>query len=184
MTTRTYHIDPAHGDDTNDGLSPARPVKNHAERDIRPGDTVLFKRGSVIRGMLHTRNGAEGAPVTYGAYGEGEKPTFLGSVAVGDPAKWTEERPSIWRFTGTLSSEVCNPVFNGGEGAPFIDCWSLVRNTSICYTLRQDFAMPNSRVRRTMQAAQLPGPMLSRPGECPQGASELLGCEDSTEDRL
>ena len=25
-----------------------------------------------------------------------------------------------------------------------------------------------------MQAAQLPGPMHSRPGECPQGASELL----------
>ena len=59
MYTRSHYIDPAHGDDANDGLSPARPVRNYAGRDIHPGDTVLFKRGRVICGMLHTRNGAE-----------------------------------------------------------------------------------------------------------------------------
>jgi hypothetical protein len=115
MTRRIYHIDPAGGDDTNDGLSPARPVKSHAERDICPGDTVLFKRGSVIRGMLHTQSGAEGAPVTYGAYGEGENPTFLGSVAVGDPDRWAEEKPCLWRYDGGFPSEVCNLIFNHGE---------------------------------------------------------------------
>jgi len=115
MSTRIHHIDPAHGDDANDGLSPARPVRNHADRDIRPGDTVLFKRGSVVRGPLQTCDGVEGAPVTYGAYGDGEKPAFLGSVAIGDPAAWMEVKPHIWRYAGSFASEVCNLVFNGGQ---------------------------------------------------------------------
>ncbi len=115
MAPHTYYIDPVNGDNASDGISPERPLKSHAEREVLPGDTVLFKRGSVIRDMMHTCNGEEGAPLTYGAYGEGDKPTFLGSVAVGDPGAWTEERPNVWRYTGTLSSEVCNLVFNDGE---------------------------------------------------------------------
>ena len=115
MACDTYYIDPAHGDDAHDGLSPARPVRNCAGRDIRPGDTVLFKRGSVIRSPLQTRDGAEGAPITYGAYGDGEKPMFLGSIPVGDPNLWIQERPSIWRYRDALPSEVCNLVFNDAE---------------------------------------------------------------------
>jgi hypothetical protein len=115
MSTRIHYIDPVHGDDANYGLSPARPARSHDIREIHPGDTVLFKRGSVIRGPLQTRDGAEGAPVTYGAYGDGEPPTFLGSVAVGDPAAWTEVRPQVWRYAGSFASEVCNLVFNAGE---------------------------------------------------------------------
>jgi hypothetical protein len=108
MSARIHHIDPAHGDDANDGLSPARPRKNYAARDICPGDTVLFKRGSVIRDVLHTRDGAEGAPVTYGAYGDGENPAFLGSVAIGDPAAWAKVRSCVWIYAGKLSRQVCN----------------------------------------------------------------------------
>ncbi len=112
---RTYHIDPAGGDDANDGLAPSRPFKTYAGREFGGGDTVLFKRGSVIRDVLHTRNGAEKAPIVYGAYGEGPKPAFLGSMAVGSPDKWVEERPSVWRYTETIPSEVCNLVFNNGQ---------------------------------------------------------------------
>jgi hypothetical protein len=111
----TYYVDPAAGDDANDGLTPARPLRTYAVREFGPGDTVLFRRGSVLRGVLHARSGAEHAPITYGAYGEGRRPTFLGSVAVGDPGRWVEERPSVWRYTGTLSSEVCNLIFNDGQ---------------------------------------------------------------------
>ncbi len=115
MNTDTYYIDPATGDDTNDGLSPERPLKTYADREFDGGDTVLFKRGSVMRNILHTRSGTEGAPITYGAYGEGGRPAFLGSVPVNDPAQWVEERPSLWRYTGALDSEVCNVIFNEGE---------------------------------------------------------------------
>lgn len=112
---RTFHINPANGDDANDGLTPSRPFKTYAERPFTGGDTVLFKRGSIIRDTLHTCNGTEESPILYGAYGEGPKPCFLGSVPAGAPEQWVEERPSIWRWTETPSSEVCNLIFNDGE---------------------------------------------------------------------
>ena len=110
----TYHIDPAGGDDGNDGLSHSRPLKTYADRAFVAGDTVLFKRGSVIRDMLFTRSGTEQAPVIYGAYGDGPRPAFLGSVSAGICDRWTEARPSVWRYTETLPSEVCNVIFNSG----------------------------------------------------------------------
>jgi hypothetical protein len=112
MNQKTYYIDPAAGDDTRDGLFPSRPFKTYASREFTGGDTVLFKRGSIIRDALYARNGTAQAPLTYGAYGEGAKPAFLGSVPAGDPARWIEERPSLWRYTGTFPSEVCNLIFN------------------------------------------------------------------------
>jgi len=115
MSSLTYYIDPAAGDDTHGGLSPGRPLKTYVTREFAGGDTVLFKRGSVIRAALHTRTGAERAPITYGAYGEGDKPVFMGSVAVGNPDSWVEERPGIWRYTKIFTSEVCNLIFNDVE---------------------------------------------------------------------
>lgn len=112
---KTYYIDPVAGDDAADGMAPSRAWKTYASREFRGGDTVLFRRGSVFRGVLHTRNGADQAPVTYGAYGEGDKPVFLGSVPANEPEHWVQERPSVWRYTGTFPSEVCNVVLNNGE---------------------------------------------------------------------
>jgi predicted outer membrane repeat protein len=110
----TYYIDPAAGEDTNDGRSPSSPFRTDRARDFGGGDAVLFRRGGVVRDVLHARDGTEGAPITYGAYGEGERPAFLGSVAVGNPDHWIEERSSVWRYTGDLPTEVCNLIFDGG----------------------------------------------------------------------
>ncbi len=111
---KTYYIDPELGDDANDGLSSSTPLKTYATREFTGGDTILFKRGSVIRDILHTQTGKDGAPITYGAYGKGAKPTFLGSVAIGDSKQWVEVQPSIWKYKGTFASKVCNLVFDGG----------------------------------------------------------------------
>jgi hypothetical protein len=113
MTNRTYYIDPKAGKDTNSGLdeSQARATCNNLA--LMPGDTVLFKRGSLIRGGLEACCGSELGDITYGAYGTGEKPVFSGSVPVDGEDLWIEEAPSVWRFTGTFSSEVCNLIFNG-----------------------------------------------------------------------
>jgi Right handed beta helix region len=115
MSGQTYYIDLSAGDDANDGLTPSRPLKTYATREFTGGDTLLFKRGTVVRDMLHTRNGSQNAPITYSAYGEGPKPVFLGSAPAGNPDHWVEERPSLWRYTQTFPSEVCNLIFNGGE---------------------------------------------------------------------
>jgi hypothetical protein len=112
---KTYYIDPVAGDDAADGLTPSRAWKTYASRRFSAGDTVLFKRGSIFRDVLHTRNGTDQAPITYSAYGEGDKPAFLGSVPANEPEHWVQERPSVWRYTETFPSEVCNLVFNNGE---------------------------------------------------------------------
>ncbi|MBN1554439.1 MAG: right-handed parallel beta-helix repeat-containing protein [Phycisphaerae bacterium] len=111
---KTFYVDPRDGDDSRSGLSESRAVRHYETCDVSPGDTVLFKRGSVMRDVLHTRDGSEGNPVTYGAYGQGELPVFLGSVPAGDPNRWIEHKPNVWRFDGEFPSEVCNLIFNEG----------------------------------------------------------------------
>jgi hypothetical protein len=36
-------------------------------------------------------------------------------MPVGASDQWIEERPSVWRYTGKLPSEVCNLIFNDGQ---------------------------------------------------------------------
>jgi hypothetical protein len=103
------------GDDTNDGKTPQTPWKTlHkvSEAILKPGDGVLFKRGDLFRGTVYTKSG-----VTYGAYGDGDKPKFYGSERpLADPGLWEEvySECHIWKCkekmldAGTL-------VFNEGE---------------------------------------------------------------------
>lgn len=83
---------------------------DYKKLDLKTGDTVLFKRGMFVRGKLENISG-----VNYGAYGEGENPTFCGSHDLGDESLWEEVEPNIWKCLKRLKTEVCNYVFNGGE---------------------------------------------------------------------
>lgn len=74
--------------------------------DLKEGDTVLFKRGTFIRDRLYNKSG-----VSYGAYGEGENPTFCGSVDLKNDL-WKETEKNIWKYMGELETEVCNFIFN------------------------------------------------------------------------
>lgn len=98
-----------------DGLSRETAACSYRSLDIQPGDTVLFKRGSVFRDALLAPDGQPGAPIRFGAYGEGEKPVFLGSVDLADESAWIEVSENIWKCVRPLSSEVGNLIFNGGE---------------------------------------------------------------------
>jgi len=94
-----YHVDAASGDDRNDGLSPKsawRTLDQVNRAALRPGDSVLFKRGQAWRGQLVPRSGEQALPVTYGAYGEGPKPRLLGSVSMNSPEDWVNEGRNIW----------------------------------------------------------------------------------------
>ena len=93
----TYYLS-ERGDDSNDGLSPERPIKSFlhiADLPLKCGDSVLLERGSVFRAeeMLWIKSG-----VSYGAYGEGAKPYVLGSVRdFADPDIWKQtENKAIW----------------------------------------------------------------------------------------
>lgn len=113
-----YYIDPVGGSANAAGTSAAQPRLTHRDLNIQPGDTVLFKRGSLIRGALGNVQGTEGNPVTYGAYGEGENPAFSGSVDVSREENWeaVPGSPNVWRCLGPLTTQVCNFVFNNAFG--------------------------------------------------------------------
>ena len=116
-----YYVDPLNGSPANNGLSADTPIKTNVGLNVQPGDTVLFKRGSLIRGALHNVNGEEGRPVTYGAYGEGANPIFSDSVDVSAPECWQkyEGMDNVWRCVGALDACVGNFVFDQKEGGAF-----------------------------------------------------------------
>ena len=107
----TYYIDPAEGRNENDALSPDSAAKDCAGLALESGDRVLFRRGSFVRGMLETQE-----HIYYGAYGEGELPTFCGSVDVSAPLNWepTAEK-NVWKCTVPMQGDVGNIIFNTSE---------------------------------------------------------------------
>lgn len=107
-----YYIDPKEGNNLNNGLSEITPLRSGDGLLLNPGDSVLYKRGSFIRGCLKNVSGEEGRPITYGAYGEGNNPVFCGSVSLNKSDLWTEETENIW-FTDALGEdEAGNFVFD------------------------------------------------------------------------
>ena len=78
--TATYYIDSQGGNDRNSGRSPADAWKSHTkaqQTNLRPGDVVMFKRGSEFSGPIHiTQSGTLAKPIVLTAYGEGPAPKF------------------------------------------------------------------------------------------------------------
>ena len=109
-----YYIDNLNGDDSRDGLSAERARKNYTDIALCEGDSVLFKRGSFYRDTLKTTR-----YVRYGAYGEGDKPTFCGSVDVSRECDWAEVEPNIWKCTYPIATDVGNFVLGGKCTATF-----------------------------------------------------------------
>ncbi|MGC8642163.1 MAG: hypothetical protein ACP5XB_20050, partial [Isosphaeraceae bacterium] len=117
---RTFYVSSSTGHDKADGTSEAAAWKeldrvNAAE--LRPGDTVLFRRGDTWRGQLRPRSGSAGKPVTYGAYGNGARPLLLGSVSRDRPGDWHDEGRHIWATerANELGIDVGNIIFDHGQ---------------------------------------------------------------------
>jgi len=121
----TYYVSHG-GSDDNDGRSPETSWRTLAKVNaypIQPGDSVLLKRGDSWREQLIPHSGSEDGYVTYGAYGEGDKPVLLGSVELNDPDDWVEVSDGVWstREPSVVGQEALpNPSFTDGT-----DTWSL-----------------------------------------------------------
>lgn len=107
----TYYVDDLQGISGRSGLSPEEAVSSWRDLNIQAGDRILFRRGSFFRDVLELPCGTKDAPLYCGAYGEGAKPVFCGSVNADNPAQWREVRENIWEFTGELTSEPGNLIF-------------------------------------------------------------------------
>ena len=107
-----YYVSP-NGTNKGDGKSPETAWKKLSERQnelLKPGDYVLFERGSIYRGNIAAVSG-----VTYSSYGEGEKPMLYGfSRNVGSPEYWREtDESGVWLFSLTVDKDIGNIVFGG-----------------------------------------------------------------------
>ena len=112
-----YYVSPK-GNDENDGKSPETAFQTtdaviFTRNVLQPGDAVLFERGGLWR-LLKTLKCKEG--VTYGSYGEGEKPTFYSSpYNYGDAQYWVpSNKKNIWKL-GVADADIGLIVFNHGE---------------------------------------------------------------------
>jgi len=110
-----YYVDASGGNDGNAGTSTTAAWKTVGKvngRSFSPGDRILFKRGETWREQLVVpSSGAAGKPITFGAYGSGNRPTFKGSAL---PSGWTNAGGSLWK--ASLSSSPSQVFFNGVRG--------------------------------------------------------------------
>ncbi len=126
-----YYISYESGDDSNSGTSPETPWKTtynlyrflgSGDKEIifpktNPGDVVLFERGNVfnlsIKGETNWMDFNQG--VTYGAYGEGDKPLFTAYLPIeNNVGKWIETSyDNVWKLNYDLTDigDIGNIVF-------------------------------------------------------------------------
>ena len=104
------------GDDLNAGNSPETPwrtlnaITRNADK-IKAGDAVLFKRGDIFRGKLTTVSN-----VSYGAYGEGDKPSIYGSKKNYANETWVRtENANVYSLRVDINTDIGMIIFNHGE---------------------------------------------------------------------
>lgn len=81
---RIFYVDATGGNDLNNGRSENkawRSLDRIRTQSLRPGDSVLLKRGEVWREnlLLDKSSGTPEMPITIGAYGSGKKPQINGA---------------------------------------------------------------------------------------------------------
>jgi Ca2+-binding RTX toxin-like protein len=106
-----YYVDALHGSDSSSGLTPSLAWKSLEEvnaHKFQPGDQILFRAGSVFHESLTIRySGTEANPITYGSYGSGPAPKFVGSLDVTN-AGWKESSAGSHVWTAS-----CTPPPDG-----------------------------------------------------------------------
>lgn len=114
--SKTYYISSSEGKNSNKGTSISKPwesLKKVSRKNFKPGDSILFKRGDVWRGQLIPKSsGSNGNYIYYGAYGEGDKPLFLGSASTGSFSDWKFQENNIWKTKVKKSKDVGNIILN------------------------------------------------------------------------
>ncbi len=110
---KAYYVSTS-GDDANDGLSEAKPIKSIDKVNtlsLGAGDVVYFKRGDMWR-TLTTLSAKSG--VTYSAYGEGAKPIISRSPFDGaKTGTWTlTDIPNVYKYSENMTNDIGSISFN------------------------------------------------------------------------
>ncbi len=110
----SYYVSSSEGNDSNSGTATGQAWKSLDKvNSFKPqaGDKILFKRGDEWVGTLTPpASGSAGNPITYGAYGTGNKPKIYGSQEI---TGWTLHKGSIYKTT--VSQEVKQLFIDGNR---------------------------------------------------------------------
>ncbi len=147
VTGTVYYISDSEGDDSNSGTSPDAPWKTFCNlltvkgngffitHNVKAGDAVLLKRGDTFNSYKYNLDYnwldmARG--VTYGTYGEGEKPVITKEVYLEEPAgKWTEtEYKNVWKLDATVEDVPGSAVFTKPDGTELWGIMTYIKNPS------------------------------------------------------
>ncbi len=122
---KNYYVDGNKGDDSNEGTSASaawKTINKVNNATLLPGDSVLFSRNQIIRGNLFPKSGNSFKPITYGAYGTGNKPQIYGSANRKLASYWTSAGTNIWKTSipqnveaGIVNVDAGNLIFNNEE---------------------------------------------------------------------
>jgi hypothetical protein len=109
-----YYVSPS-GSDANNGTSTSSAWKTIAKINSSkffPGDSIFFKRGSVWREQLTIQSsGSASSPVTFGAYGTGERPIINGADVI---TGWINDGGNVWHINSPNVSTTRAMVIIGG----------------------------------------------------------------------
>lgn len=131
ITGTKYYVSSLNGDDFNPGTSPDKALKSIeglSTIELKPGDAVLFERGSVFR-LYTTFLASQG--VTYGSYGKGEKPKIYGSAVNLTSVVWTPSvKKNVWQID-YVYAECAGMFFDHGKeiGYKRVGLRNLKKNT-------------------------------------------------------
>jgi len=98
-----YYVDAALGDDDAPGDSvdaPWRTMGKVSRTELAPGDQVLLRRGRIWREAFEPpSSGTAEAPIVFGAYGDGPRPSLRGSNEFCNPTDWGQ-KDGLWYAPG------------------------------------------------------------------------------------
>ncbi|RQW89284.1 MAG: hypothetical protein EHM79_03885 [Geobacter sp.] len=129
----TYYVDSVSGNDSNSGNTSSSPWKTIAKvnkSSFQPGDSILFAAGRSWQEQLNPpSNGAAGKPITFGAYGTGDKPTIDGNNSIQYNINWNKSYITIDGLHLTRAAN-CNISQWSGEAD-----YGIVQNCLLEYSI-------------------------------------------------
>ncbi len=131
---KIYYVSTS-GNDANDGLTPETAIQTLAAVEglpIKDGDAVLFERDCVWR--MYDKFDCR-PYVTYGSYGEGRKPMFLGSPKNFAQEIWKpSKKRNVWQIN-YMYAYPCGAFFDQGKEAGYLktSMRALTANTHFFY---------------------------------------------------
>ena len=120
MNEGVYYLDSVSGDDSAEGLSPATAWRSLDKLNYTvsaPGSVILFRAGQVFRGSLRPSSGTSAKRLTYGGFGEGERPILQNSVDLSSVSGWALSESGVWKAKATFNNDIGNIIFNGSQSA-------------------------------------------------------------------